>query len=272
VESSIYETWEKTEKSVKKMAEKVLGFQGKRSINKWFNEECRTAMVERDNARTIMLRDPSEANKRELALKQRKAKQIIRKNKRMWKKARIETIENSYKNNTKLFFEKANEVKNGFKPRSTIMKDDEGTLITDKEEVTKEFKKVFEKMLNVSTQTETSGNNVVTVEQYLEEPSLEEIKMAVEMLKGEKASGEDSIMSELLKKEGSTLMMNLKQLINKIWREKTIPKSWQVSILCPIYKKGHVMDCKNYRGISLLNTSYKVLSNIILNRLKPHDK
>lgn len=46
----------------------------------------------RDNARTKMLRDPSEANKRELALQQRKAKQIINKNKRIWEKPRIETI------------------------------------------------------------------------------------------------------------------------------------------------------------------------------------
>jgi len=148
-ESSIDDMWEKTEKSVKKIAEKVLGFQGKPSINKWFNKECKTAMTKRDNARTIMLRDPSEANKRELALKQREAKQIIKKNKRMWEEARIETIENSYKNNKKLFFGKVNEIKNGFKTRSTIMKDDEGNLITTKEEVTKELKKVFEKMLNI---------------------------------------------------------------------------------------------------------------------------
>lgn len=32
------------------------------------------------------------------------------------------------------------------------------------------------------------------------------------------------------------------------------------------------MNYQNYRRISLLNTSYRVLSNIILNRLKPFAK
>lgn len=32
------------------------------------------------------------------------------------------------------------------------------------------------------------------------------------------------------------------------------------------------MNNKNYRGISILNTSYNVLSNINFNRLKPYDK
>jgi hypothetical protein len=43
-----------------------------------------------------------------------------------------------------------------------------------------------------------------------------------------------------------------------------------MSLLCPIYKKGNSTDCQDYRGISLLNTSYKVLSNVILNRIKPY--
>lgn len=46
--------------------------------------------------------------------------------------------------------------------------------------------------------------------------------MAVGMLKGGKAPVEDSIMSEHLKKGGNNIMMKLKQLINKIWKEETI--------------------------------------------------
>jgi len=32
------------------------------------------------------------------------------------------------------------------------------------------------------------------------------------------------------------------------------------------------MDCRNYRDLSLLCTAYKVLSNILLNRLMPYTK
>ena len=42
------------------------------------------------------------------------------------------------------------------------------------------------------------------------------------------------------------------------------------SIIVPIHKKGDTMDCNKYRGISLLSTSYKILSNILLSRMTPY--
>jgi hypothetical protein len=33
---------------------------------------------------------------------------------------------------------------------------------------------------------------------------------------------------------------------------------------------GYKTDCNNYHGISLLSTSYKILSNILLSRLGPY--
>jgi hypothetical protein len=37
-----------------------------------------------------------------------------------------------------------------------------------------------------------------------------------------------------------------------------------------ICKKGYKTDCNNYRGISLLPTTYKLLSDILLSRLPPY--
>jgi len=41
-------------------------------------------------------------------------------------------------------------------------------------------------------------------------------------------------------------------------------------IIIPIYMKGDKTDCSNYRGVSLLPTTYKTLSNILLSRLTPY--
>jgi len=47
-----------------------------------------------------------------------------------------------------------------------------------------------------------------------------------------------------------------------------LPEEWKESIILPIYKKGNKTDCSNYRGISVVPTTYKILSDILLPSLK----
>ena len=49
-----------------------------------------------------------------------------------------------------------------------------------------------------------------------------------------------------------------------------MPKEWKESIIVPIHKKGGKTDCNNYKGILLLPTTYKILSNNLLSRLIPY--
>jgi hypothetical protein len=41
-------------------------------------------------------------------------------------------------------------------------------------------------------------------------------------------------------------------------------------IILPLYERGIKIDCSNYGGISLLPTTYKIVSNILLLRITPY--
>jgi len=130
---------------------------------------------------------------------------------------------------------------------------------------------MFAKLLNQPIINITI-NELTTIEQLLEAPSKNELETGSNMLKNGKAPGVDEIVSECLKKGEPCLLNQLHQLINIIWEQEEIPESWRVSVLCPVFKKREIMECENYRGISLLNTTYKVLSNILLIRINPLKK
>jgi hypothetical protein len=77
-------------------------------------------------------------------------------------------------------------------------------------------------------------------------------------LKRYKSSGSDQIPAELLQAGGEMLLSAIHKLINSIWNKEEFPDHWKESIIVPINKKGDKTDCNNYRGVSLLLTSYKI--------------
>jgi len=49
-----------------------------------------------------------------------------------------------------------------------------------------------------------------------------------------------------------------------------LPEEWKESIIVATYKKGDKTNCSNYRGMSLLPTTCKILSTMLLSRLTPY--
>jgi len=74
----------------------------------------------------------------------------------------------------------------------------------------------------------------------------------------------------LIKAGGRTIRCEIHKLIISIWNKEKLSEEWKESIIVPIYKKGDKTYCSNYRGISLLPATYKILSNILLYRLIPY--
>ena len=96
------------------------------------------------------------------------------------------------------------------------------------------------------------------------EPSALEVELVIEKLKSHKSPGIDQIPAELIKAGGRTIRGAIRKLIIAIRNKEELPEEWKESVIVPIHKKGDKTECNNYRGISLLPATYKILSNILL--------
>jgi hypothetical protein len=68
---------------------------------------------------------------------------------------------------------------------------------------------------------------------------------------------------------GRTICCEIHKLIIFTGNRKELPEEWKESTIVPIYKKA-LRDCSNYRGISVLQTTYENLSHILLSMLTPY--
>jgi hypothetical protein len=85
-------------------------------------------------------------------------------------------------------------------------------------------------------------------------------------------AGNDNINSELHKYAPREFIWRLLNSLNKVHIHSTIPNEQRETIVIPILKKGDKMDSKNYRGINILNTCYKVYSKITNTKLKQYSE
>jgi len=143
-------------------------------------------------------------------------------------------------------------------------------LVADSHGIVARWRKYFSQLFNVHGVKEVGQAEIHTAEPLVPEPSASEVELAIEKLKSHKWPGIDQIPAELIKEGGRTIYLEIHKLIISISKKDKLPEDWKEWIIVPIHKKGDKTDCNNYRGISLLPATYKILSNILLSRLIPY--
>ena len=111
-------------------------------------------------------------------------------------------------------------------------------LVGEEQEILEMWKNHFEKQLN--------GIDHYDAEEEENPPTLTEIEEIIKKLKNTKSSGQDMVTPELLKYGGEVLIKLIKGLIDEIWTQEQMPKSWSKA---------------------LLNLGYKVLVTAIKNKI-----
>ncbi|XP_054081972.1 uncharacterized protein LOC128919982 [Zeugodacus cucurbitae] len=135
----------------------------------------------------------------------------------------------------------------GFKTGATSCRDQDGNLVSDVQGVLGLWREHFSDLLNGNECT-TPGDGEPDSpidDDGIPLPDHEQIRIAITRLKNNKAAGADKLPAELFKYGGEELIRCMHQLLCKIWSEESMPDDWNLSVLCPIHKKGDPTNCAN---------------------------
>jgi hypothetical protein len=148
------------------------------------------------------------------------------------------------------FYQNTNSIQKRFKPNSLLCKDKQGNIIAETADTLERWEQHFEEVLNPNNVH--LENHIHPSEVFEESVKLDrdemDIALAIKELKNYKALGPDGLPTELFKYGGDILNKYLYKLISEILTKEEMPVDWKVGLVCPTYKKGNPLECKNDRG------------------------
>ncbi|KAI5644400.1 reverse transcriptase (RNA-dependent DNA polymerase) domain-containing protein [Phthorimaea operculella] len=144
----------------------------------------------------------------------------------------------------------------------------DGSIIRGEECVLKRWKEYFESLFekeDIAQEIPTEEMNEIVNESEIE---MDEIVKALKSMKSGKAAGYDRVSVEMLKAGEGVVASQLYLLFNLCWKSGRVPSDWCKAVIVPLYKgKGSQLDCKNYRGISLLSVVGKLYAKVLIERV-----
>ena len=112
---------------------------------------------------------------------------------------------------------------------------------------------------NFNYLTETRLDSVTTNET--------EVESLLRRVNTHKSSGPDGVGNWVLKHCAKPLSVPYSKLFNKSLQTGRFPTQWKQAKVCPVFKKENRSDKTNYRPITLLSSSSKILEKIVYKRL-----
>lgn len=271
-EENIDTKWENIKTVMVEAGEKSIGYTKNNKKEHWFDQECRLLIEKRNEVRERNLQRPTRTSEQEYKAIKKQTNRLLRKKKREDMKNRVKEIEEArQQKEIKCFYQAIqNTKKKQYKTKTTLIRNEDGQLLTGKNAVADRWAAYFQTLLNNNNDTDETDDYEHPNTDPILSPTMEEVEEAIKKLKNGKSPGIDQIPSELLKAGTQPLKEHIHELIRKIWEEENLPKDWKSVIVIPIHKKGDIWNCDNYRGISLISCAYKILANIIYKRLAPY--
>ena len=181
-----------------------------------------------------------------------------------------ETDDSLGKNNSKKAYQLVKDLTSSKQGRTTTIQDKNGKRLTEYKDILNRWTEYCSELYNHKVKGNPEVLKHTPVTNTDSHPILrEEVEAAVKSLKLGKSSGVDNIPAELLQAGGETMIDVLLNICNKIWQTGEWPTPWTQSLIITLPKKGNLLQCQNYRTISLISHASKVMLKILLNKLTP---
>ncbi|KAL1446149.1 hypothetical protein WDU94_012366 [Cyamophila willieti] len=272
---SVEEEWQDYKNCLVSAAEEVCGrTSGKRrwKETRWWNERVKTAVLEKNKAFRIYFKNRTPENKEQYQRSKRNAKTIVREERQAWLEEWSNTLQTDIDGNRKVLY---GMVKNKRRDREQCkyITNEDGSLITDNEDIKREWKEYFKNLLNVeydgiddnNLEREEENNEI---EEETEDLTCNDIDYVWKFIKYGKAAGIDDITGELIKNTGIAGKHWLYRVFRTIWMNKKVPDDWRIGIVVPLFKKGDKKKCANYRGITLTSQVSKLYERILEKKIR----
>ena len=129
--------------------------------------------------------------------------------------------------------------------------------LTEAEDIKKKWQEYTEELYKKDLHDPDNHDGVIT---HPEPNILEcEVKWALGSITTAKASGSDGIPVELFQILKDDAVKVLHSICQQIWKTQQWPQDGKKSVFIPIPKKGNAKECSNYRTITLIPHTSKVM-------------
>lgn len=192
--------------------------------------------------------------------------QLIRKAKEKWMEDRCRELEELQDKHDYFNIHKKIAAVTGQKNRTfqfKTIKTNENKLLTDQESIETEWTQYVHKLFD----DERTEPNMEPPQEPTPNILTSEIAHAIKLAKTQKAPGPDDTYVEMLKLLNDDGIKLLTQLINKTYESGILPRDWLRSIFIPIPKKNGANKCSQFRLISLMSHTLKIVLKVIHQRI-----
>lgn len=160
----------------------------------------------------------------------------------------------------------------------SAIKDENGVSHSDhgkiKEVIVNYYKELFRKRDTNDNCEQKVLNNIKTrvkeedIEDMIKPMTIKEVHQVIKELANNKSPGSDGLTAEFYKQTFYLIGPLLTETFNNIYFNGIMPKSMNEGILSLIFKeKGDIESLRNWRGITLLNLDYKILTRTFNKRI-----